>query len=125
VRRNVSLTCLLLAWAFANGAVWNVAQAIAWSRMFATYARTLRVTEALRETLDPAKPCQLCVAVQQARTAEREQHSPALPEVARIDLAVESTTFFVLSPPSSAWPQLQNASAEARSEAVPVPPPRV
>jgi hypothetical protein len=126
VRRTFSITCLLFGWLCANGAVWNVVQAVAWGRMFATYAQTLSVGAALRETFNPAKPCEICVAVKAARTAdcERAPTAPA-PQSAKVDLAIELPSVFVFSMPQVSWPQVREPAVLARTDSVPVPPPRV
>ena len=59
----------MLAWLCANGALLDLVQVFAWSRMFAGYTQTMTVGAALRETFDPAKPCELCLGVADAKDA--------------------------------------------------------
>ncbi|HVS51642.1 MAG TPA: hypothetical protein VHD62_04745 [Opitutaceae bacterium] len=122
--RRLAFVSLLAAWLCANGAVWNVAQAFAWSRMFAGYARTLSVGAALRETFDPAKPCPLCRAVQKARADQEGRQPAAAFDPSRLDLAHEPAVALVLARPAISWPRPHAFAASARREPVPLPPPR-
>jgi hypothetical protein len=125
VRKNLSIACVLLAWLCANGAFWHAAQAFAWGRMFAGYARTLSITSALRETFDPAKPCDLCVSVQKARSAgETSPLDRAAPGGSKVDLVCETPAQFVFTTPRADWPPAFVAATPSRTEPVPVPPPR-
>ena len=128
MRRRVSIVALCLAWLFANGAVWNVVQAVAWAKMFHDYSQVMPAARALRITLDGSAPCSLCHAVQKAQDTAREQ----LPRDAALGggmekllLACESAPAVVLAAPDFAWPGVVNDAGPARTEAVPVPPPRV
>lgn len=126
MRRNRFATfCLLFAWLCATGAVCDVAQLFAWGRMFAGYARVLSVGEALTETFDASKPCELCLAVKKARTTGDGQ--PRTMEIAAEKLllawAVPAKTE-LFAPPTHAWPAADNWRATTRVEPVPVPPPR-
>jgi hypothetical protein len=66
-----SLALLQLA-----GGHWGVLQTVAWINMFAQYVQNYPIAESLVKTLDPSKPCSLCVKIREAR--ENEQQSPAL-----------------------------------------------
>lgn len=50
-------------------------QVAAWGKMFASYARAMPWADALSTTLDPEKPCELCVGIAKAKT----QNSDPLP----------------------------------------------
>jgi hypothetical protein len=128
VRRNLSLVCLLLAWLCANGTVWNVVQVVAWAKMLHDYSQTMPAAEALQRTFDGSKPCELCRISQKAQEAAREQ----LPRDAALGggmekllLISESAPAVVLAAPDFAWPGAAVAAGLTRTEAVPVPPPRV
>jgi len=129
VRKNLAIIALLFAWLCAHGAVWNVVQVVAWSRMFAGYAQSLPIATALRETFDPQKPCELCVVVQQARetdpTSKPADPLRSAPErlILACDVAVAATA--VTTTPDQKWPFTVDAYAETRREPVPLPPPRV
>ncbi len=93
--------------------------------MFVGYSSSLSVGAALRETLDPAKACELCVGVAKAK----EQSAQSLPsgprDAAKLVLAVETETVTVRAPAPRDWPgQTEVIFSEWRA-AVPVPPPRV
>src|SRR5476651_946341 len=75
--RRIASLSLLCAWLCASGAMLDVAQGVAWARMFSGYAGRESVAEAARDTFDPAKPCKLCLAVSAAREAA-SRHSPTV-----------------------------------------------
>ena len=125
VRRLLRISCLLLAWLCANGAVWDGAQVFAWGRMFAHYVNDMPVETALTRTFDPGEPCALCLAVQKARAAEREQ-SPAPPPAAAVKLALISQETEPVAPPAVPGNELESLPIRGmvRRDPVPVPPPR-
>jgi hypothetical protein len=125
VRRRCAIISLLLAWCCANGAVWDVAQLFAWSRMFTGYAGTLPVAEALRETFDPAKPCPICQAIAQAKHTEEKPVLPQTTESAvKLVLALDMPGRVFIVRSSTNWPRMHSSLGESRVEPVPVPPPR-
>ena len=127
VRRNFSLGSLLLAWLFANGAGWNVVQVVAWAKMFHDYSQVMPAAQALQLTFDGSKPCALCVISQKAQDAARDQlpREAALGGGDKLVLSCELPGPVILSVPDFAWPGAVDAAGPARTEAVPVRPPRV
>jgi hypothetical protein len=125
VSRRFSAIALLFAWLCASGAMLDLVQVTAWTRMFAGYAGTESFAAAARETFDPCKPCNLCRAVSHARDASR-QHGPAVPSSGgeRLILIFERSPVFVASFAEQAWPDARPARALRLSGEVPVPPPR-
>jgi len=103
----------------------DVAQVCAWTRMFAGYACELPVGAALRATFDPARPCELCLAVAKAKAAEQRE-APASPvrsgEKLVLAFAVPALLAFPARP--DGWPSAGPELAPARVEPVPVRPPR-
>jgi hypothetical protein len=124
MRRSLSAAWLLFAWLCANGMLLDVAQMIAWSRMFTGYVHSMPVAEALRETFDPAKPCRWCCAVQRARAASRKQTPAPSPEPIKLVLFCERAGEFV--PPAAAGDAMESEPAAGTSwrDPVPVPPPK-
>lgn len=129
MRKKIASLSLLLAWLCANGAVLDAVQLVAWGKMFAGYSQVMPIGAALRATLDPSRPCDLCVAVvdmkanwgkQQLPNSGSEQNS-----MAKVVLALETPPQFVLPPTSESWPTVLASAAPSRTERVPVPPPRV
>ena len=126
MRRTFATASLLLAWLCANGALLDVVQVVAWSRMFTGYAQSMTVSAALRETFNPAKPCALCKRVAHAKEAARQQ----LPPLGDNDAAPK----FLLALPTSEppifardpgdWIASPAMSICQRTDPVPVPPPR-
>ena len=125
VRRCVAIVSLLLAWFCANGALWDVVQVFAWTRMFTQYAAALPVGEALQETFDASKPCPICCAVAKARNAERSQTPTAVEHAPlKLVLAGETTGELVATPPLRRWETTPPQIGMTRTDRVPVPPPR-
>ena len=127
MRRTISTMCLLLAWLCANGAVWNVVQVVAWTKMFHDYSPVMPATEALALTFDGSAPCDLCHISKDAQDTARQQ----LPSDAalgggteKILLIADCAPVAVLVAPDFAWPGLAHEAGLTRTDAVPVPPPR-
>jgi hypothetical protein len=126
VRRKLSIACLLIAWLCANGAVWNVVQVVGWVKMFHDYSSVLPATEALKLTFDGSAPCDLCHISQSAQDQARDQQSPAvLGATDKLVLAFTTPAPVVVLAPEVVWPGLAHEAGLARTETVPVPPPRV
>jgi hypothetical protein len=124
MRRGFAVLSLAFAWLCANGAIWDLAQVLAWGRMFAGYSSTLSVSAALRETLDPAKACELCVGVAKAKEQSSQTLPAASPEVVKLVLALESELLVVSAPSLGEWPLPPWPSMAEWCDPVPVPPPR-
>lgn len=127
MRRTLSTTALLLAWLCANGAVWNVVQVVAWTKMFHDYSQVMPVADALALTFDGSAPCDLCTIAQDGQDTARQQlpRDAALGGGAeKILLIADWTPAAVLVAPESVWPGLAHEAGLTRTEAVPVPPPR-
>lgn len=127
VRRKLSLLCLLITWLCANGAVWNVVQVVAWAKMFRDYSQVMPVAQALQLTFDGSAPCDLCSIAQSGGNATRNSQPPAALDsgAEKILLIAECAPDPVLVAPDHAWPGVADTAGLTRTEAVPVPPPRV
>lgn len=125
VRKNLSIAGLVFAWLCANGALLDVVQVVAWTKMFAGYSETMPLGAALSATFDPAKPCELCVGVAQAKDVAQKQ-LPPLPEQAasKLVLACEFPSALLFPARTERWPATLAGAAPSRCETVPVPPPR-
>jgi hypothetical protein len=123
--RKLASISLLAAWLCASGAMLDVAQLVAWTRMFAGYARTESIAAAASETFDPGRPCALCRAVSKARDA-CDRNRPAVPSVGveKLVLILERASPFVAAPVLREWPEAASARAIVCAADVPVPPPR-
>jgi hypothetical protein len=124
--RRVASLSLLCAWLCASGAMLDLTQVAAWTRMFAGYARTETVLQAVKETFDSGKPCALCRAVSRAREASHER-APSVSSAGadRIVLIFERAAPFVSRSAADAWPEVASSRAPVRTADVPVPPPRL
>lgn len=127
MRRRLSLYALCLAWLFANGALWNVVQVVAWGQMLSTNLTYLSTWKALEKTFDGSQPCELCEITHSAQDAAREQLPPEATSGGgeKVVLISEGTPSLILSRAKVAWPGIHQDSGSLRSERVPVRPPRV
>jgi hypothetical protein len=126
VRQRFATTALVIAWLCANGALWDTMQVAAWTKMFASYAPSMSITQALRETLDPAKKCKICIAIAKARDAtEKQTPAPEQLGAAKFVLAIHTVDTPVFANDSGDWMAGQPSSVAERTDPVPLPPPRV
>lgn len=127
MQRKISIVCLLLAWLCANGSLWEVLQVVAWGKMFARYTQEFSVGAALARTFDASKPCELCKVAQRGHNAGTENEpAPASTGAGeKVLLAFHATAPLVIVAPDFSWPGVADDSGLTRTEAVPVPPPRV
>jgi hypothetical protein len=126
VSRSLATVCLLFAWLCANGAILDVVQVFAWTKMFTGYAQEMPVAHALKETFDPAKPCELCVGVAKAKDqAEKELPPAAQHDAAKFLLAIHAAETPVFANDHGEWMTGLEPVACKRTDPVPLPPPRV
>ena len=127
MRRKISVICLLVAWLCANGVTWNVVQAVAWARMYRDNARLMPATEALKLTFSGEAPCALCRLAETAKNTADQQLPPDAigsgSEKFLLACTVPAPVIFVS--PDSAWPGVADDVGRVRTDAVPLPPPRV
>ena len=104
----------------------DVAQGVAWAKMFAGYARRESVAAAARDTFDPAKPCRLCLAVGAAREAA-SRHAPAAAGAAAEQLVMicQDWAYAIGVTPTREWREADPACRQGPAEDVPLPPPRL
>jgi hypothetical protein len=123
--RRIASLSLLCAWLCASGAILDVAQGIAWVRMFSGYAGRESVAAAARDTFDPAKPCKLCLAVGAAREAAA-RHSPAVSGAGAEKLVMirQDSVHFVGVTPNREWSEAEAACRPGPAADVPLQPPR-
>lgn len=127
VRPTFAAAALFVAWLCANGAAWDVMQVVAWGRMFAGYSATMTVAQALQKTLDPTKPCEMCVAIRKAKGAHETAKPAQAPEQgapAKLVLALDAADEPVFANDPGDWPAGTARRITERAERVPVPPPR-
>lgn len=125
VVRRLAIASLSLAWLCANGLMWDAMQMAAWGKMFAGYTETMSVTQALRETFDPAKPCEMCRGIALAKDATQKQSpAPEQQSAAKFVLALQAVDAPVFGPARETWTSLRAPRLAERSDPVPLPPPR-
>lgn len=126
MRKNPAILALFFAWLCANGALLDAVQVLAWTRMFAGYSATMSAAAALEKTFDPARPCQMCLQVAAAKQASKQQLPQAIERSGeKLTLALHRSPPILFDHLPTAWPAALARVAPSRTEAVPVPPPRV
>lgn len=127
MRRRLAFVALCLAWLCANGAIWNVVQVVAWTKMINDYSRVMPMTRAIRITFDGSAPCKLCLMAESGRDAARDQlpQEASLGAPEKLLLAFQPAAAFVLTAPTAAWPAIGESTGSLRTDPVPLPPPRV
>jgi len=125
VRRTIAITSLVIAWLCANGALLDAMQMVAWSKMFADYAQTMTVGEALRETFNPARKCNLCRHVAKAKEAAQNQLPPLSEDSAKFVLGLQVVESPIFASEQEEWVVISVKRLAERTDPVPVPPPRV
>ena len=117
----------LVAWLSASGLSWDLLQLTAYVNMSAANARTMDGMAALAKTLEDA-PCPLCQAAREGR-AKSDQSPTQKDELAKVKTKADSSAVLAMVSPTElaggrpfALPV--DESSAARSQEVPVPPPR-
>ncbi len=126
MRRRLSLLLTLTAWFFATGSQWDVAQTFGWARMFASYAQTMPVLEALQKTFSGDELCGVCDAVQDAKQGGSDTSAAAgAKSLAKVPLMLPPGAWGVvhLPPPAFGHPPTV-LPLEAPRATPPLPPPR-
>lgn len=126
VRKRISIVSLLIAWLFANGAVWDVVQVVAWAKMFRDYSQVMPASEALRLTFD-GEACNLCDLAQSGQDVARKQSPQDVPSSGadRLLFAYQAVPTIILTAPEADWPRSTHENGMWRAEPVPLRPPRV
>ena len=105
------------------GAHWAVLQTVAWIGMAVSYSQRAPLMEALQKTFDGHHPCQLCKAVTEGKKSE--QKHAALKLETKLDLFCLSEGLTLQLAPPVSLASDEFASAPARAEPPPSPPPRL
>jgi hypothetical protein len=115
---------LLIAALFvAIGGHWAVLQTFAWATMIVDYSRSGALTEAVQKTFDGRHPCQICTEIQKSRQSDKKQESLLLSK--KVELFDQHVAKIVFASGDSAPQPISDFFSSARSQAPPVPPPRV
>lgn len=123
--RKLAIVSLSFAWLCANGVLWDAMQVFAWGKMIAGYAQAMPLGAALRETFDPAKPCEMCVGIAKAKDATQQQApAPESSAAAKFHLAIHTVESPVFVAAHDAWPATRARLPRERTDPVPLPPPR-
>ena len=123
--KRLSSIFLLFAWLCASGTLLDTIQVFAWARMFVGYTQSMSIAEAAVKTMDPEKPCPICLAVRRAREAEPHHQSALLQtSVVKMLLAPVQNEPFIPPPIRPEWCETNLVLMVSWRPPVPVPPPR-
>lgn len=127
MRRKLSLACLLCAWFCANGIVWNAVQVVGWAKMIHDYSGVMPVAQAIEVTFSGEAPCHFCHISRTAEDTAKQQlpHDVLGSASEKILFLADCAPAPLGLAPEVSWPGVADAAGLTRTEAVPVPPPRV
>ena len=126
MHRRIAILSLLFAWLCANGILLDAMQLVAWGKMFAGYSQSMSVGQALKETFDPAKPCEMCSRI--AKVKDEVKEKMPLPEQqhgGKFVLAIHTVDSPVFRNDPGEWMNSPATRLTERTDPVPLPPPRV
>lgn len=122
MRRTLQVLTLAFAWLCANGALWDGVQVFAWAKMASDNARIMPLTQAIARALDGTASCEICSVVDDVKQSQPAQQVERSPE--KVLLACQAPEKFLAHVPATAWPGVTLDAGPARTDPVPVPPPR-
>src|SRR6266446_5930097 len=119
---RLSKYVLALTLACSIGLHWAFFQAVAWTGMVASYARSLPISEALEKTFDGKHPCQLCKQIAAGKRSEKKADSQT--RLKKLEFPAAPAALLLSGPSSFTELRAGNVSADPLTHAPPVPPPR-
>ncbi|HXA09857.1 MAG TPA: hypothetical protein VNW28_07725 [Chthoniobacterales bacterium] len=120
---TIGRAATILALCLSLGLHWVALQSVAWTTMLVENACHVPLSDAVAKTFDGNHPCDLCHMVATGQKSEKK--SEMLPTVGKMDLICTTRTLSWLPPwVSYDYPRINSAIPE-RSQAPPVPPPRL
>ncbi len=122
MRRTLQVLTLSLAWLCANGALWDAVQVFAWGKMVSDNARVMPLALAIEKAFNGSAPCEICSVVEDVK---QNQPTPQVERSAeKVLLACQAPEKFLATVPEFSWPGVIADAGPARTDPVPVPPPR-
>jgi hypothetical protein len=104
--RRLASISLLCAWFCASWAMLDMAQVVAWARMFAGYTRTESFAAAAGDTFDPERPCAMCRVLSRVReTCDGRAPAVPAPSAEKVVLVVERAEPFIPVRAAQEWPE--------------------
>lgn len=130
MRRRLPLILTLVAWLFATGAHWDVAQTFAWGHMLVVNAKEMPLALAVKKTFSPEGRCPLCKVIAAGRAQQAQEAAGASVPDGKIlseQPLVSAPEEQLLFPPALfRWGVFRNKDlfASAERAAPPLSPPR-
>jgi len=121
MRRPVIIVTVFLL-VLTLGLHWALLQTVAWTGMIISYSQDNTLREAVTMTFDGEHPCPMCKAIQQGRTAEKQQEK--ISPVNKLLVAVIWQAPFFCFNSEREWISDSDQSSDPRTEAPPKPRPK-
>lgn len=106
----------------AVGGHWAILQSVAWAQMLVRYSHGATLERGFTKTFSGKHPCKLCQLVKEGRKTERKQEMQKLE--LKLEFAFVADAALVQPPRPHQQPAATDATAEARLDEPPTPPPR-
>jgi len=122
--RRTTLLVVLIAFTFSCGGQWAVLQCVAWANMIREYSEMVPVTQAIAMTFSGEYPCDMCKMIAEKKQAEKAK----VAQLFQHEKKQVSPGFEVTDRLMTISPQIffsRESFLQTRSEAPPVPPPRI
>jgi hypothetical protein len=113
---------IVLALAGSIGLQWTFLQAVAWTGMVISYAQDAPLVEAVSKTFDGKHPCKLCRQISEGKKSEKRPEARV--ELKKFEFQYLVEAFVLLAPSFYYELRSPDSSADSRTLAPPVPPPR-
>src|SRR5437588_11130357 len=111
---------VVLALVLVTGGHWALLQSVAWVGMAVRYSQESTLRQALVKTFDGQHPCNLCKAVRNGKTSDKDAPKP----ITKLDLFPGCEQHMVFSSMPGPFPAATGPFRLARSDPPPTPPPR-
>ena len=121
--RKTANILVSIALAMVLGLHWSVLQTVAWTSMAIQFSRTDTLKDAFVKTFDGSRPCKICMAVQEGRSAQKEKQNVNDP-TPKLDFFLVHNAHIIVAPRVE-LPTLTSADpVTVAAPSPPTPPPR-
>lgn len=120
--RFLTRALLVGALCLAIGGHWIALQSVAWGTMLVRNAQSASLSEAVAKTFDGTHPCSLCKGIDAAQHSEKKNE--AAPTTLKPDLICSLGAIIIAPRARDVKFSALTASASARFQTPPTPPPR-
>ena len=114
---------LILALLAATGAHWGVLQSVAWTTMLAGNLSNESFCDAVQNTFNGKRPCELCKSIQAGKKSEHQNELPA-PVIKKLEYLNQAPRFVFPAPTAFELLPAQTDFPDSINHTPPSPPPR-